>query len=68
VCAKYKRRCPELLRLRDDALMEWCQAETYSDVCRAWGRLGGRTTLHRYGRSHFSELAQRRRRPIAQRI
>jgi hypothetical protein len=61
VCAKRQRRCPELLRLRDAALMEWCGAETYSDVCRAWGRLGGKTTAHRYGRGHFSELARHRR-------
>jgi len=47
--------------------MEWCAAETYSDVRRAWGRLGGRVTLHRYGRGHFSELARRScwRRPEA---
>jgi hypothetical protein len=64
VCAKRERRCPELLRLRDAALEEWTGAQTLSDVRRAWGRLGGRTTLHRYGRRHFSELA-RRRRPIA---
>jgi hypothetical protein len=61
VCQKRQRRCPELLRLRDAALMEWCAAETYSDVCRAWGRLGGLTTAHRYGRAHFAALARRRR-------
>jgi hypothetical protein len=37
--------------------MEWSAAETYSDVCRAWGRLGGLVTLHRYGPGHFSGLA-----------
>jgi hypothetical protein len=58
MCAKRQRRCPELLRLRDAALMEWCSAETYSDVCRAWGRLGGRVTLHRYGREHFAMMAK----------
>jgi hypothetical protein len=58
MCSKGKRRCPELLRLRDAALMEWCAAETYSDVCRAWGRLGGRVTLHRYGHEHFAMLAK----------
>jgi hypothetical protein len=31
------------------------------DRSRAWGRLGGRVTLHRYGPQHFSELARRRR-------
>jgi hypothetical protein len=61
---KYQRRCAALLEIREEALQEWCRAETYSDVCRAWGRLGGRVTLHRYGPAHFSELA-RRRRPIA---
>jgi hypothetical protein len=39
-------------------MQEWCKAETFEDVCRACGRLGGRTTLHRYGRDHFSELAK----------
>jgi hypothetical protein len=58
MCAKYQRRCPALLAIREDALQEWIVAETYSDVCRAWGRLGGRVTLHRYGRRHFSELAK----------
>jgi hypothetical protein len=39
--------------------MEWTSAETYSDVCRAWGRLGGRVTLHRYGPEHFARLRYR---------
>ena len=59
--AKYQRRCAALLAIREESLEEWTRAETYSDVCRAWGRLGGRVTLHRYGRGHFSELARRRR-------
>ena len=50
-----------LLAIREEALQEWARAETLEDVRRSWGRLGGRTTLHRYGRSHFSELARRRR-------
>jgi hypothetical protein len=58
VCQKRHRRCAVLLQLREEALEEWIRAETYSDVCRAWGRLGGRTTLHRFGRRHFSELAK----------
>jgi hypothetical protein len=58
MCAKRQRRCPVLLAIREQALEEWARAETYSDVCRAWGRLGGRVTLHRYGRRHFSELAK----------
>lgn len=61
MCAKYPRRCPALLAMREEALQEWCLAETYSDVCRAWGRLGGKPTLHRRGRAWFSELARRRR-------
>lgn len=61
MCAKRQRRCPVLLEIREQALAEWIVAETYSDVCRAWGRLGGRVTLHRYGPRHFSELARRRR-------
>jgi hypothetical protein len=62
VCAKRQRRCPELLRLRDEALAEWAGAETVHEVRVCWGRLGGRTTLHRYGRGHFSALAKLRRR------
>ena len=60
MCRKYQRRCPSLLAVREEALREWERAETYSDVCRAWGRLGGKVTLHRYGAEHFSELARRR--------
>ena len=62
MCQKRQRRCAALLAIREEALQEWIVAETYSDVCRAWGRLGGRVTLHRYGRQHFAELARRRRR------
>jgi hypothetical protein len=58
MCAKGKRRCPALLAIREEALQEWILAETYSDVCRAWGRLGGRVTLHRYGHEHFAMLAK----------
>ena len=60
MCQKHGRRCDALLEIREEALAEWTGAETYSDVCRAWGRLGGRVTLHRYGRGHFAELARRR--------
>lgn len=63
VCRKHERRCAALLELRDQALMEWTVAESYSAVCAAWGRLGGRVTLHRYGPQHFARLARRRRRP-----
>jgi hypothetical protein len=58
MCAKRQRRCPALLAIREQALMEWCDAESLHDVRVAWGRLGGRTTLHRYGPRHFSELAK----------
>jgi hypothetical protein len=64
VCQKRQRRCAEALALREAAYREWEVAEELRDVRVAWGRLGGRITLHRYGRGHFSELA-RRRRPIA---
>jgi hypothetical protein len=50
------------LLLREEALVEWSGAATLSDVRRAWGRLGGRVTLHRYGREHFSEMAKASRR------
>jgi hypothetical protein len=62
MCAKRQRRCPALLEIRDEALREWTKAETLEDVRSCWGRLGGRTTLHRYGREHFSELAKASRR------
>jgi hypothetical protein len=58
MCAKYQRRCPEVLAYRDAAMAEWCRADSYSDVCRCWGRLGGRVTLHRYGRQHFAQIAR----------
>ena len=62
MCQKRQRRCAVLLQIREEALEEWTRAETYSDVCRAWGRLGGRVTLHRYGCRHFAELAKASRR------
>ncbi len=40
-------------------------AADYSEICAFWGHLGGRETLHRYGRQHFAELGRmsgRRRR------
>lgn len=62
---KYQRRCAALLQLREEAVAEWCKAETLREVRAAWGRLGGRVTLHRYGRCHFSELALRRWQRVA---
>ncbi len=61
MCAKYQRRCPTLLAMREEAVSEWTGAETQHAVWVAWGRLGGRVTLHRYGPAHFSELGRRRR-------
>ena len=61
MCQKRQRRCAALLEIREEALQEWTGAETLHDVRAAWGRCGGRTTLHRYGRGHFSQLALRRR-------
>jgi hypothetical protein len=58
VCQKRQRRCVVALQLREGALEEWCRAETLEEVRSCWGRLGGRVTLHRYGRQHFSELAK----------
>ncbi len=62
MCSKGRRRCPTLLAVREAALEEWTTAETLHDVRAAWGRLGGRVTLHRYGRDHFAQLARRRER------
>lgn len=58
MCQKRERRCAVLLQIREEALEEWARAETFEAVCRAWGRLGGRTTLHRYGARHYSEMAK----------
>jgi hypothetical protein len=58
MCAKRQRRCPVLLAIREEALQEWTRAETLDQVRSCWGRLGGRTTLHRYGREHFAMLAK----------
>jgi hypothetical protein len=49
VCQKRKRRCPTLLAIREGAFEEWAKAETLEQVRACWSRLGGRTTLHRYG-------------------
>ena len=57
MCAKRQRRCPTLLAIREEAFEEWTKAETLEAVRSCWARLGGRTTLHRYGREHFSRLA-----------
>jgi hypothetical protein len=51
MCAKRQRRCSALLAIREEVLMEWSRAETFEQVRSCWARLGGRTTLHRYGRS-----------------
>jgi hypothetical protein len=58
MCAKRQHRCPALLQIREEALQEWIKAETLHDVRVCWGRLGGRVTLHRYGREHFAALAK----------
>jgi hypothetical protein len=58
MCRKHARRCAVLLQIREEALQEWIRAETLHDVRVCWGRLGGRVTLHRYGRDHFAELAK----------
>jgi hypothetical protein len=58
MCAKRQRRCALLLQIREEAFNEWTGAETFEEVCRVWARLGGRTTLHRYGREHFAMLAK----------
>ena len=58
MCAKYQRRCPTLLAIREQAVPEWIVAETFEDVQNCWRRLGGLTTLHRYGPEHFRRMAQ----------
>jgi hypothetical protein len=59
MCSKKReRRCAALLAIREEALQEWILAETLHDVRVAWGRLGGRTLLHRRGPGYFAELAK----------
>jgi hypothetical protein len=58
MCQKRQRRSPALLAIREVAFDEWTKAETFEQVRSCWSRLGGRTTLHRYGREHFSRLAK----------
>lgn len=60
MCQKHERRCTIVRNLRDEALQEWSKAETLTEVRRAWSRLGGLTTLHRYGPGHFALLARHR--------
>jgi hypothetical protein len=64
MCQKYQKRCATVLALREAALLEWSKAETFEQVCQAWGRLGGNVTKHRYGTQHFRELARRRHAPV----
>ena len=59
VCAKYQRHCAEYLRLQEIAVAEWCEADNFSDVCRAWGRLGGRICYHRHGSEHYRRMGKR---------
>ena len=58
MCQKRQRRCAVALQLREEALREWMLAESLHDVRVAWGRLGGKIVLHRYGREHFAALAR----------
>jgi len=60
VCRKYQRHCGAYLDLQEAAYGEWEVAETLEAVRAAWGRFGGRVTLHRYGRQHFSLMARHR--------
>ena len=62
MCAKKRtrwQRCEEWGAIREDALMEWCRAETLSAVRAAWGRAGGGVTAPRYGREHYREMGRR---------
>jgi hypothetical protein len=60
MCQKRQHRCPNLLAIREQAMAEWCKAETFEEVQTAWRRLGGLVTLHRYGQEQFSLLARHR--------
>jgi hypothetical protein len=58
-CTPCRHRCPACHALQDAALTEWAAADSYSAVCAAWGRLGGRVLLHRRGHEYFAALARR---------
>jgi hypothetical protein len=60
MCQKRQRRCAVNLAYREEAYKKWARAESLGEVRAAWGRLGGRITLHRYGPGHFAQLARRR--------
>jgi hypothetical protein len=60
MCQKRQHRCPALLHLREQALAQWCKAESFEQVRSCWSRLGGLVTVHRYGTEHFSLLARHR--------
>ncbi len=60
MCQKHQHRCQARCDMAEEALQQWAVAETLPEVRRAWARLGGRTTLHRYGREHFRLLALHR--------
>jgi hypothetical protein len=40
--------------------IQLADSAAYSEMCVTWGRLGGLTTLYRYGREHFRLLALHR--------
>jgi hypothetical protein len=61
MCQKRQRRCPELLAIPEEAFEEWNRCATYEQVRSCWSRLGGRTTMHRYGREFYAHIAQRAR-------
>lgn len=60
VCRKRERHCGAYLALQEAAYEEWMIANELEDVRRAWGRMGGLVTLHRYGSTHFHLLARHR--------
>ncbi len=61
MCQKRQRHCPEYERIAEEAMMEWCLAETLEEVRAAWGRMGGRITAHRYGVDHFRRIRRAER-------
>jgi hypothetical protein len=64
VCTQHATRwsrCDLWRAYQERAYEEWSEAEELEDVRAAWGRFGGRVTVHRYGREHYGRIARLRR-------
>lgn len=58
MCQKHQHHCDEYCKLREEAVSEWCEADSLSGVLATWGRMGGRVTLHRHGKEHYQRIGR----------